>query len=263
MSFEPIIPISGIGGWNFLQSTYDKQLDSFSKSPVLQRDTEYFEENIGNVKTVDDLVNDRRLLSVALGAFGLEDQVDYKGLVKKVLQEGSTADDALAGKLGDDRWVSFTETFGFGPGETVKTGDAAAMKNLSEIYKVQSFETAVGEQDNSMRVAMYSQREIQVLAEDGTSTDTKWFNVMGQPAIREMFEIALGLPTSMGQADLDTQLANFKDRAKAMFGTDDISVFAEPENMERLVNVYLARSEIAEFNASNSAGATALMLLQS
>lgn len=263
MSFEPIIPISGIGGWNFLQATYDKQLDSFSKSPVLQRDADYFAENIGNVKTVDDLVNDYRLLSVALGAFGLEDQVDMKALVKKVLQDGTTADDALSSKLGDDRWISFSESFGFGPGETVQTSNAGAMAGLVQTYKVQSFEIAVGEQDNSMRVAMYAQRELQVLAEDDTSVDTKWFNVMGQPAIREMLETALGLPSDMGASDLDTQLVNFKKRSIAMFGTDDISTFSDPDKMERLVNVYLARAEIQEFNASNSAGATALMLLQS
>jgi hypothetical protein len=230
---------------------------------VLQRDADYFAENIGNVKTVDDLVDDYRLLSVALGAFGLEDNVDMKALVKKVLQDGTTADDSLASKRGDDRWISFSESFGFGPGETPKTSDATAMANLVQTYKVQSFEIAVGEQDNSMRVAMYGQRELLVLAEDDTSVNTKWFNVMGQPAIREMFETALGLPSDMGAADLDTQLVNFKDRALAMFGTDDISAFADPDKMDRLVNVYLARSEIQEFNAANSAGATALMLLQS
>lgn len=262
MSFSPIIPSTGIVGWNFLQSTYDKQFETFSKDPVLDRETDYFAEKIGEVTSVDDLMADRRLLQVALGAYGLDDQIDMKALVEKVLREGSTADDALANKLGDDRWVQFAEAFGFGPGETPKTSDSEAMANISFTYQVQSFEAAVGEQDHSMRVAMYGEREMLELANDETSNDTKWYNVMGQPAIREMMETALALPKDMGQADIELQLTIFQDRASSVFGTDQIADFADPEKMEKLVHTYLARSQIAQFEASMSSASTALMLLR-
>ena len=106
--YQPIIPAEGIAGWKFLQSTYDKQFETFSKDPVLERESDYFLENIGDVKTAEDLIKDSRLLGVALGAFGLDDQLPMKALVQKVLEEGSSADDALANRLGDDRWVAFT-----------------------------------------------------------------------------------------------------------------------------------------------------------
>ncbi|MVO17909.1 DUF1217 domain-containing protein [Rhodobacteraceae bacterium CY05] len=262
MSFQPIIPSDGIVGWNFLQATYDKQFETFTKDAVLQRETDYFMENIGNVKSAEDLVGDTRLLEVALDAFGLGEDVYKKAFVIKVLQDGTSADDALANKLGDDRYVKFSEAFGFGPGDTVKTGVVQDMADLVFTNKVQAFEEAVGEQDHSMRVAMYGERELANLATDGTSVNTQWFNVMGQPALREMFEVALGLPESLSKIDLDQQLDAFKSKAEIVFGTSDISEFDDPDMMNKLVNTYLARQQIADFSASQSSGATALMLLQ-
>lgn len=245
-----------------MQATYDKQFDVFSQGPVLQRESDYFIENIGSVKTAGDLISDPRLLNVALGAFGLEEDSYKKAFLERILQEGTEADDALANRLGDERYVQFSEAFGFGPGQSLKTGNAKAMYDLVYTNQVQSFEAAVGEQDHAMRVAMFSERELPNLAGDGTSVNTKWFNVMGQPALRELFETAMGLPPSLAQIDLDQQLETFKDKSKAMFGTDDIAVFSDPEKMKKLISTYLVRSEIADFQASVSSGSTALLLLQ-
>ena len=76
--FQPVIPVSGLAGWRFLQRTYDSQFETFSKGAVLQRDAEYFRENIGQVRTAEDLTSDRRLLNVALSAFGLQDDINNR-----------------------------------------------------------------------------------------------------------------------------------------------------------------------------------------
>jgi len=262
MSYQPIIPSNGIVGWNFLQATYDKQFETFTQDAVLQRETDYFVENIGNVKSAEDLMADRRLLQVALDAFGLGEDMYKKAYIEKILTDGTAADDALANVLGDDRYVQLSDAFGFGPGDTVKTGSPQDMADLIYTNKVQAFEEAVGEQEASMRVALYGQRELINLADDGSSVDTQWFNVMGQSALREMFEVALGLPDSLSQIDLDQQLETFKSKSESVFGTDDISDFADPELMDKLVITYLAREQLVGFNASQSSASTALMLLQ-
>ncbi|MFW8633972.1 DUF1217 domain-containing protein [Cribrihabitans pelagius] len=262
MSFQPVIPASGIVGWNFLQATYEKQFDAFTEGAVLQRDSDYFLENIGEVKTAEDLVKDHRLLSVALGAFGLSDQLPMKALVQKVLEDGTSADDALANRMGDDRWASFADAFGFGPGDTVLTGSPEAMQDVIHTFKIQSFEEAVGAQQHSMRIAMYGEREVKILAEEDSSIDTKWYNVLGQPALQEMFQVALGLPKSLSGIDIDQQLEVMKERAQRMFGSDDVAIFADPDELQDLVTTYLARSELESFQASQSGASTALTLLR-
>ncbi|MEM9127018.1 MAG: flagellar protein, partial [Pseudomonadota bacterium] len=89
MTFQPVIPSGGVVGWRFLQRTYEAQIDSFSQSGVNQRETQYFLENISNVLTAEDLVSDRRLLQVALGAFGLEEDLDNRFFIQKILQDGT------------------------------------------------------------------------------------------------------------------------------------------------------------------------------
>jgi hypothetical protein len=41
--------------------------------PQVKRETEYYLANIGKVKTVDDFVNNTRLLNYDIKAFGLDD----------------------------------------------------------------------------------------------------------------------------------------------------------------------------------------------
>ncbi|MGI9388684.1 MAG: hypothetical protein ACR2O1_01390 [Boseongicola sp.] len=89
MTYQPVVPAGGNVGWNFLSRTRDAQQDAFNASSQVVRDTEYFREKIGGVQTAEDLVSDRRLLSIALGAFGLAEDVGNKFFVRKVLEEGT------------------------------------------------------------------------------------------------------------------------------------------------------------------------------
>lgn len=262
MSFQPVIPSAGIAGWRFLQRTYDAQLQAFSQAPVLERDTEYFNENISSIQSAEDLVSDRRLLGVALGAFGLSEDLDNRYFIQKILGDGTGSNDALANKLTDTRYRRLSSAFGFGPGETVKTGDLKAMAGITAQHKVQSFEVSIGEQDDSLRIALYAQRELETLANGSGSDETKWFTVMGLAPLRSMFETALGLPTSFGQIDLDQQLEVFRDKTNRALGGSSIDQFADPDALKRLTDMYLARAQIAETSSALSSGSTALALLQ-
>ena len=58
MTYQPVIAGAGLVGWRFLQRTYDAQFDAFTKSPRIQRDSDYFLENIGSVTSARELVSD-------------------------------------------------------------------------------------------------------------------------------------------------------------------------------------------------------------
>jgi len=262
MSFQPIIPDTGLVGWRFLQRTYDAQFTAFAQAPQLDRETDYFSEKIGDAFTAQELVSNRKLLGVALGAFGLSDDLDNRFFIQKILEDGTGDSDALANRLADDRYKQLSDAFGFGPGEIPKTLDATSMAKIVDLYKTQSFEFSVGEQDDTMRIALYAQRELGKLANDEMSEDAKWFSVMALPPLRKMFETALGLPTSFGQIDIDRQLEVFKDLSDSSIGAPSVSQFTDPEALEKLTTLYLARSQIASFNASVSSGSTALTLLR-
>ena len=259
--FQPIVPDAGLTGWRFLQRTYDTQFAAFSSSIVLQRDTEYFRENIGQVTSAEDLVSDRRLLTVALGAFGLQDDLSNRFFIRKVLEEGTESDDALSIRLSDTRYREMSEAFGFGPAEFLKIGEPDFVEAIISRFQTNSFEVAAGVQADSMRVALYAQRQLSELAEMDSSTDTKWFTVLGDPPLRQMFEKALGLPTSIGQIDIDQQLDIFKDRARAVFDSDDLAIFSQEEMREDAISKYLLRNQIDSIGPGLSGNAIALTLI--
>lgn len=260
--FQPIIPQTGLAGWRFLQRTYDTQLSTFTQSSVLQRDSDYFRENIGNVATAEELVSDRRLLTVALGAFGLQDDIDNRYFIQKVLEEGTTSDDSLANRFADPRYREISESFGFGPAEFLKVGQPTFVEAIITRFETNAFEVAAGEQNDSMRVALYAQRELAEIAARDSSTDTKWFSILGDPPMRQLFEKALGLPSSIGQIDIDQQLDIFKDRASAVFGTDDLTNFATEEAREDAITKFIVRDQIDNLGGGMSSGNIALSLLQ-
>jgi len=263
MIIQPVIPSGGLPGWRFLERTYDRQFDAFAKDPVIERDTRYFLENIGKISSAEELVADRRLLSVALGAFGLQDDINNRYFIQKILSDGTSADDALANRLTDERYKRLSEAFGFGPQAVPRVLLETAMQDITDQYKAQSFEIAVGEQSNDMRLALNLNRELGTLAARDMSEDAKWFTVMGNPPLRSVFETALGLPSSIGQLDIDRQLEMFRERSEAQLGSSSFSQFVTDDDaIDNLTTRFLARAQLNQTTISYSPAATALTLLQ-
>jgi len=262
IGFQPIVPQTGYVGWRFLDRTAETQRVAFEKSPELLRDLEYFKENISKATTAEDLVNDRRLLKVALGAFGLEDDLDKRAYVLKALVEGTDADDSFANRMVDKRYQELSKAFGYGNlfGARVARSDFA--KSIIDPYKVQKFEVAVGESDESMRLAMVFVREIGEFSNSDSADDSAWFKVMGNPPLRKIFETAFGLPNSFGLLDVDKQRDVFRDKARKMFGDSSLAVFRESENVDKMLRTFFVRKQISESSDTGVPGTTALTLLQ-
>ena len=84
------------------------------------RDQEYYEANIGNVTSVDEFINDRRLFGYAMKAHGLEDMTYAKAFMKKVLQSDLTDAKSFARQLVDSRYAIFARAFSFATDGSVK-----------------------------------------------------------------------------------------------------------------------------------------------
>lgn len=264
MTFSPVIPIGGYAGYAFLKRTMPAQTIAFAQQAVVQRDEVYFREKIGKIDTAEQLVNDPRLLRVALGAFGLQNDVGNKFFIRKVLEEGTLATGALANKLSDKQYAKLATAFGFGLGAApprTKLSDFA--DNILTAYKTQQFAVAVGVQSDDMRLALNAERELPELAKSGSSETAKWFTVLGNAPLRAVFEKAFGLPSSFGAIDIDKQVETLRKRTNAAFGNEGLVQFSDPEKLDKLVRQFLIRSEVDSANATLSGGQIALSLLQS
>ena len=262
MNFQPVVPVSGLTGWVFLNASLERQTEVFNTSPLITRDTEYFEQKIGEIRTAEALVSDRRLLRVALGAFGLQDDIDSRALIQKILEEGTSADDALANRLADERYKKLAEAFAFdsflGPRTQLSTFGA----EITTAFRAREFEAAVGDQDQALRLALNARRELVEIAENGETENAKWFSIMGTQPLRIVMETVLGLPSSFAQLDLDRQLVEFKDRASRQLGMDSLEALTDPERLEQLIERYLVRDQVSAASTIGS-NSIALTMLQS
>lgn len=226
------------------------------------RDTQAFLDRVADIRTAKEFVQDRQVLKVALGAFGLDGDIDNRFFVRKVLEDGTMAEDALANKLADKRYREFSAAFGFGPGAVRQTASVDRMEAIVGQYRTQSFEVSVGENDETMRIALYAQRRLSEIAGDGNSESTRWYAVLGLPPLRKLFETGLGLPAAFSQLDLDRQVETLREKLQRATGAAEIGQFTDPAKLGRLTDLFLARSQVQDFGSSLSPAANALALLQ-
>ncbi|MEM6823961.1 MAG: DUF1217 domain-containing protein [Pseudomonadota bacterium] len=264
MTFQPVAPFGGIGGWAFLSRTREAQQEAFDNSASVVRDTAYFQEKIGSITTAEDLVSDRRLLRVALGAFGLDSEIDNKFFLQKVLQESTFEPTSLSNRLSDKRYLNMAQEFGFGDVTPPNTVLSDFGTRITAQFRERQFEIAVGNQSQDMRLALGLNRDLSELASREISDDAKWFTVMATEPLRVVFERALGLPNVLGALDIDRQLELFREKAQATFGDSSISQFLDPEKIDTLRRQFLAQSELQATSAggaSTTRGSAALALL--
>ena len=260
--FQPVLPLSGLAGWQMLSRTMQAQTRAFDATPRIARDTAYFEARIGTLDTASDLTADRRLLRVALGAFGLQDDINNRYFIRKVLESDLSDRRALANALSDDRYRQLSEAFGFGDSKTgPRTHDPGFGKKITDAFRTRSFESAVGDQDQSLRLALNAKRELADIATSGVADKTAWFRILGTPPLRTVFETAFGLPQSFGQLDIDQQLQAFRSMAHDKLGINSISDFKDGAVGEQLIQTYLLRDQIRS-TSGMSAQSIALALLQ-
>jgi len=148
---------------------YQKMVAS---EPAVKTATEYYAANIGNVKSISDLVDNYRLLSYALTAYGLGDQVNNKALVTQVLEGGYTSSKALANTLSNPNWAKFAQAFDFVGSGASSISTSSAVSTTETNYDEQSLESQQGQQDPGVQLALYFQRVAPTISSS--------YNVLGE-----------------------------------------------------------------------------------
>ena len=189
--------------------------------PAVKTASAYYAANIGKVKSIADLVGNYRLLSYALEAHGLGDQINAKALVTKVLEGGVGSRASLANTLRDPRWKAFAAAFDFiGQGAaSVSTSNAIAA--TTHDYVESQLEVAQGGGDVGVQLALYFQRV--------APTVTSNYGILGDPNLLQVVQTIFSLPPGTGSTNVDTEaatigklmpLADLKDPKKLLMLTE-------------------------------------------
>jgi len=261
MAFTPVVPFGGLLGLRFIDRTFDAQFETFTKSPDIQREIDYFLEHAGEATTAEALVADRRLLRVALGAFGLEGEIDKRAFIRKVLEDGTLDPASLANRLSDPAWAEFSAALGYGDLGGLLVFDSTR-QDITEQFRLHQFERAIGDSDVDIRLALNFRREMREIALSPGVETSGWLKVLGSKPLRSVIEGAYNLPVAFGLIDLDRQVSDLEARTGQIFGTESPAAFATDENIDDLLRRFLLSAQLRGGFAASTPGATALTLLQ-
>ncbi len=250
MTYNVQVGNGGYLGWKLLERTLDTQKSAFGKSPELQISRDYFVENISKVNSAEDLVKNYKLLNVALRAFGLDDDLNNKFFIRKILESDPKDEASLVNRLPDKRYAKLNAAFAFWK-KPDEAADKMPAETIMDMYTQRSFEKNIGQQHQEIELALNAKRELAEIANSAVSNDTKWLQIIGSKPLRKVFEGAFGLGQSFASLQIDRQLSEFKARADRMMGSADIGQFADSDNVEKLTKHYLLRNQIAAAGVSS------------
>jgi len=263
MSFQPVVPLSGYAGWRAFLRSSERQQQAFADQAEIKRNLAYFSEKIRSEPSTAELVGDRRLLSVALGAFGLAEEIDKRAIIRKALEEGVIDPASFANRLNDSRWKAFAAAFSEDSRALGQFTSSEFIAGIESKFVEQSFERAVGDSDSNVRLALNFRREIATIANGSNVDKVGWLQVMGSKPLRAVLEAAFNLPSSLASIDLDQQKAAFEERAATVIGSSSASALSDPEKVERVIRRFFAITETQGGGAASYGMQLATTLFQS
>ncbi|MFN7101297.1 MAG: DUF1217 domain-containing protein [Pseudorhizobium sp.] len=257
--FQPVIPLTGNGGWKFLQSTYDRQLQSHSDSPQIKSDRAYLMEKFSKPVELDALLKDNRLLRVAMTAFDLGGEEWKRGFISKALTEAADPESTFLARLNNAQYTAFAKAFT--PVDGKISIEPEALEAIGDAFEAASFETAVGEVDDSMRLALNYQSDISRVIGEGSSEEAMLYRILGDVPVRTVLETATGLPTSIRALSVEQQAEMLKGALQRSFGINDVKELATEGKVEKVIQRFHALQSISEGASTYSSASNALTLL--
>ena len=233
-------------------SDMSKSLARVAVQPDVSSATAYYNANIGKVKSVDAFMNNNRLFSYAMKAYGLEDMTYAKAFMKKVLTSDISTSTSLknsfVGKLTDPRFLTFAKAFQFSTDGTVAqqpvtAQDANDQSDLVDLYTQQQVAKGAKAADD----AAYYQANIgNVTSVDDLINNKRLLNyaltaygldpnIMSDTTIRQVLTSDLSDPNSVAN-----QLPNVSYQALASafsFNTDGSVNGTSPQSSDQVANV--------------------------
>lgn len=223
-------------GYNNIASDMTRSLQRISEQPLVQRETEYYLANIGNVDTIDDLISDTRLFDYAMRAHGLGDMSYAKAFMVKVLEEGRDAEDSFANTLSDVRYREFAETFDFNRYGSTATTFSRAQQGVVDKYIRQTLEEDAGATNEGVRLALYFERK----AADIESV----YSILADRALGTVVRTALNMPETTALLDIDKQAEMISARL-------DLEDLKDPDKVSELLQRFTNLWELSNPTSSD------------
>jgi len=209
--------------------------DSSVKNQQTTDEDTYFGNTIGTIKNVDEFLKNKRLVTFALTAFDLEKKNLSDATLRKILTSDPTDPKSYINKPENSAYRAMAVAFNFGTDGNDLATPLQQVQTRSQIvattdgYARQTLEENAGNQNEGARLALYFQRM--------APTITSAYSILADKALLQVAQTALGLPTTMSNADIDVQANAITKRLK-------ISDLQDPDKLKKFLAQFSALYDV-------------------
>ncbi|UVK47202.1 DUF1217 domain-containing protein [Mesorhizobium sp. AR07] len=104
----------------------------------IKGEADYYAANISNVKSIDDLMANKRLLTFAMASYGLDAATETPQQIRAMLTGGVSDPNSPANSLTDKRYANFVSAFNFAQYGEQTTSSDAVQKDTPKLYTTES-----------------------------------------------------------------------------------------------------------------------------
>jgi hypothetical protein len=234
---------STLGTYLHIMDNMSRYQSMTAAEPLVKAQTEYYQKNIGSVKTPSDLVNNFRLFSYVMTAYGLGDMIPYgKGVIQKVLEQGIDSTKDLAYTLNNPQILSLAATFNFPANGESTTTSKDVQTGVVNNYIEQQLEADQGQTSSSVQQALYFQANAHKI--------TSAYSFLADKTMLGIAQTALGISPYMSYANIDTQAKIIESNlTNAGFAIKD---FQDPAKVRKFVEKFAVMSDVTNGGSSSS-----------
>ena len=229
--------LSTYTSYSLIANNLDRALANTAAQPEAARETQYYKDHVGDIKSVDDLMKNSRIYNYVMKAYGLEDMSYAKAMIRKVLEGGVDDSSSLANKLSDSRFKALATAFNFVRFGEATTATSAVETDTVNNYLEQTLEESTGQQSEGARLALYFKRKAPEI--------TSAYSILGDTALLKVVQTALNISELSSSQDIEKQA----DTINSML---DLSDLQDPVKLQKFILKFSATYDAANSDAASN-----------
>jgi hypothetical protein len=192
---------------------------------------EKYQEKIQSVDSVSQLLADRDVVDVVIGAFGFDPEEVTDDFLKQAFASDLSDPKSFVNLQSDSRWAELVASFNFDAEGNLTRETIGTVQQRGEVmetvnkYLRQTLEEAEGESNEAVRLALYFQRT--------APTVTDAYGLIADDALMAVFRTTFGYSDEFSNMDVDQQ-------ARIIEENMDLADLQDPEKLERFLQRYTA-----------------------
>ncbi|MDZ7874697.1 MAG: DUF1217 domain-containing protein [Rhizobium sp.] len=205
---------------------------------------EVYQERIQSIDTVKELLADRDVIDVVIGAYGLDPEDVTDDFLKQVFASDLSDPKSFVNQQPDSRWAELVASFNFDANGNLTRETIGTVQQRGETletvnkYLRQTLEETEGASNEAVRLALYFERTAPNI--------TDAYGLIADDALMAVFRTTFGFSDEFSNMDVDQQARIINDNL-------DLADLQDPTKLERFLQRYTAMYDTENASFSNSA----------